>query len=1630
MSRKRRTLAVALVLGLLTVALLLLAAAPTAQATTLVYMSVEELAARATTIVLVDTTATSTRSNRAADGKLRDLQTVAQLHTGQVLKGSPAADFEVAVLGGRLGDLSLVVDGMPTFAPGERCVLFLDEQNRVIGGMQGKLDVTGGMVESLALSLGAVYTQIEVVTGIEPVVVDPVTDTVLELAAADTAEGSGVAAATTPTITSISPGSASAGTGSRVTITGAYFGATRGTGNVNFFYKSGPATIPAAIVSWSDTSIVCEVPVGIVAGYPGSAGSGPVTVTDSAGTTSAGYSFEVTFGYGGYKQSGLTCTYYVNANTADTTSEEALFDAGAAAWNPASAFKFVDGGATTATSFVPNGSYEVFWTTNLQVGVLAAAYYWYSGTTFLESDIGFNDYYAWSSGTAGTYDIQSIASHELGHWLNLRDLYGTADSNKVMYGFGSAGEQKRSLAAGDAAGILWIYGSGTPTVPVVNAGSDATINEGGTFTGSGSFTDPGAETWTATVNYGDGSGTQALTLTGKTFGLSHAYTQQGSYTVTVTVTDSIGGSGSDTATVTVNNVVPSVNAGSDATINEGGTFTNSGSFTDPGADTWTATVNYGDGSGSQALALTGKTFSLSHRYTQQGSFTVTVTVTDNASASGSDTAIVTVNNVAPVVNAGPDATISESGTFAGSGSFTDPGADTWTGTVNYGDGGGAQALTLTGSTFSLSHAYTQQGSYTVTVTVSDGTASGSDTATVTVNNVVPSVNAGSDATINEGSTFTSSGSFTDPGADTWTATVNYGDGSGSQALTLTGKTFSLSHVYSEAGIYTVTVTVGDGTASGSDTAAATVNNVAPTVDAGAGGIAAEGSTLASSGSFTDPGADTWTATVDYGDGSGSQALTLTGKTFSLSHTYADSGVYTVTVTVRDNHASTGSDTCTATVSNVAPTVDAGAGGTVAEGSTFTGSGRFTDPGADDWTAIVNYGDGSGDQALTLTGKTFNLSHTYASDGEYTFTVWVFDGDGGNAWDTGVVTVTPPAPTIKSVAPNAGTTAGGTSVTITGADFTGATAVTFGSLAASFDIVSDTQIAATAPAQAAGVVQVKVTGTYGISDDTSSDDYTYLATTRSEDGDAKLTYLGNWVSTSIWSASGGSLKSTAQAGAAVVVKFDGTGVKLYAKTAPWYGQALVSIDGGPADTVEFYSGAQVYKALVYTKTGLSPGIHTMTIKCAGTKLKGASGTSISLDALEIVGSLAQADALTRSQQDNVNLEYTGSWATSAVNWWLFSGGTMSSANASGSAVNITFSGSYCAWYAAKGAGYGQAKVILDGGAPVTVDLYAASSQIKQKVYETGLLDNKAHTLSIYWTGTKSAAATGTAIDVDAVDILGTLTDAPRPDPIEWRYQENDSRVAVVGSWVTTSTWSASGGSVISTAQAGAAVVVKFDGTGVKLYAKTAPWYGQALVSIDGGPADTVEFYSGAQVYKALVYTKTGLSPGMHTMTIKCAGTKLPGASGTSISLDALDIVGYLAPATTRVQENDTGYCSKGGTWTTTSGNWAYSGGGYLSTDASGAKITITFTGTYLSWVAKTVSYYGKARVTLEDPAGAKVETIVDLYSAGTVYKKAVYNTGLLLDGKYTVVIERLGTKNPASYGTSIGVDAFDLILGAP
>jgi CSLREA domain-containing protein len=86
-----------------------------------------------------------------------------------------------------------------------------------------------------------------------------------------------------------------------------------------------------------------------------------------------------------------------------------------------------------------------------------------------------------------------------------------------------------------------------------------------------------------------------------------------------------------------------------------------------------------------------------------------------------------------------------------------------------------------------------------------------------------------------------------------------------------------------------------------------------------------------------------------------------------------------------------------------------------------------------------------------------------------------------------------APTVTAISPTMGGTAGGTSVTITGTNFTGATAVKFGATAAtSFTVNSATSITATSPSGSAGMINITVTTPIGTSPAVTADQFTYLA----------------------------------------------------------------------------------------------------------------------------------------------------------------------------------------------------------------------------------------------------------------------------------------------------------------------------------------------------------------------------------------------------------------------------------------------------------------------------------------------------------------------------------------------------------
>jgi hypothetical protein len=259
-----------------------------------------------------------------------------------------------------------------------------------------------------------------------------------------------------------------------------------------------------------------------------------------------------------------------------------------------------------------------------------------------------------------------------------------------------------------------------------------------------------------------------------------------------------------------------------------------------------------------------------------------------------------------------------------------------------------------------------------------------------------------------------------------------------------------------------------------------------------------------------------------------------------------------------------------------------------------------------------------------------------------------------------------------------------------------------------------------------------------------------AATRFEEDVDGLSFAGDWAAGTDPQYSGGSFQYADGAGTAVTASFYGTSLAWIAKQGPSYGRAKLTIDGGTPTTVDLYAAQVLYQQTVWTSGTLSDGLHTVKIEWTGDKDEAASGANICVDALDITGQLVD---VTRFEQNDTRLDWAGAWkTTTSVD---ASGGSFQFVDEAGATVTIDFTGVALDIIAKKGPLYGQATIILDGTETFSVDLYSADVGWGLTVWSSGLLTEGDHTVSIKWAGTKNDAATGTNINLDAVDVMGDL-----------------------------------------------------------------------------------------------------------------------------------------------------------------------------------------------------------------------------------------------------------------------------------
>lgn len=171
------------------------------------------------------------------------------------------------------------------------------------------------------------------------------------------------------------------------------------------------------------------------------------------------------------------------------------------------------------------------------------------------------------------------------------------------------------------------------------------------------------------------------------------------------------------------------------------------------------------------------------------------------------------------------------------------------------------------------------------------------------------------------------------------------------------------------------------------------------------------------------------------------------------------------------------------VSSISPPSGSAAGGTVV---TLTGSGF-------NGATVVVFGSTAAPK-VNVVSDTQLTAVSPAGAADTTVDI-VVTAPGGTSTTSPAdqFTYTPRAPAVKEVNPRQGPASGGTAVTLTGANFIGVTAVTFGEIAAtSFTVAGDAQLTATSPKHALGPVHVLVTNSGGNSTATAADQFTYVA----------------------------------------------------------------------------------------------------------------------------------------------------------------------------------------------------------------------------------------------------------------------------------------------------------------------------------------------------------------------------------------------------------------------------------------------------------------------------------------------------------------------------------------------------------
>ncbi|ABE40229.1 Outer membrane autotransporter barrel [Rhodopseudomonas palustris BisB5] len=922
-------------------------------------------------------------------------------------------------------------------------------------------------------------------------------------------------AAGSPTVSSVSPSSGPTAGGTSVTITGTNFG---GATSVSFGSNSVPSS---SFTSSSATQIVVPSPAG-------SAGTVHVTVTNAIGTSPTSSSDQFTYvaaptigsispssgpttggtsvtitgtnlsGVTGVTVGGASATLGANTSTsiAITTpsgtagARDVVVTTAGGSVTSTGGFAFI--AAPTIGSISPNsgptggGTSVTITGTNLS-GVTGVTVGGASAT--LGANTSTSIVITTPSGTAGARDVVvttaggSVTSTG-GFTYIAAPTIGTISPSSGPTGGGTSvtitGTNLSGVTSVTVGGASATLGSNTSTSIVITtpsgtAGARDVIvtTAGGAVTSTGGFTYIAAPTiGTISPSSGPTGGGTNVTITGTNL--------SGVTGVTV------GGASATLGTNTSTSIVittPSGTAGARDVIvtTAGGSATSTGGFTYiAGPTIGTISPNSGPTAGGTSVTITGTNLS----------GVTSVTIGGAAATLGSNTSTsIVITTPAGTAGARDVVLTTAGGSVTSTGGFTYAAAPTIsTVTPSSGSTGGGTSVTITGTNLSGVTSVTVGGtaatlgtntSTSIVITTPTGTAGARDVVLTT---------AGGSVTSTGGFTYILSPSIS-------TISPNAGPSAGGTSVTISGTNLS--------GVTSVTIGGAAATLGTNTSTSIVVTTPAGTAGARDVVVTTSGGSVTAVGGFTYAGPPTiGTISPSSGPTGGGTSVTITGSNLANI----------TNVTIGGAAASLGANTSTSIVVTT-PSGAVGARDVVVStaGGSVTSTGGFTYVAAPTISSISpSSGLAAGGTSVTITGTNLSgvtsvtVGGAAATLGINTATSIVITTPAGTAGARDVVVTTAGGPvtstagftyisaaTVTAISPAVGPISGGTSVTITGTNFTGATAVTIGGAAATgVSIVNATTITATTSAHAAGNVDVVVTTPGGTA--TGSGLYSYVS----------------------------------------------------------------------------------------------------------------------------------------------------------------------------------------------------------------------------------------------------------------------------------------------------------------------------------------------------------------------------------------------------------------------------------------------------------------------------------------------------------------------------------------------------------